>query len=121
MTNTAKALYRYFSGFGLPAYVEYCPPEGAALPYITYQLVEPDWRDSATMYARVWYRDTSLTDINAVVDQIGAAIGEGVGLPTDGGAVYLNRGKPFAQHMPVEDDDALKAVYLNIIVNAMTT
>ena len=38
MTNTAKALYQFFSGFGLPAYVEYNVPDEAALPYITYRL-----------------------------------------------------------------------------------
>ena len=54
MTNTAKALYQFFSGFGIPAYVEYAPPDNAQLPYITYQLIEPDWDDGGTFYARVW-------------------------------------------------------------------
>lgn len=121
MTNTAKALYNFFSGFGLDAYAEHSIPDDAELPYITYQLIEPDWRDSATMYARVWYRSSSLVAINAKVDEIKNAIGEGVSLPTDGGAVYLGKGTPFAQYMPMEGDDTLKAVYLNLIINAITT
>lgn len=121
MTNTAKALYSFFSGFGLPAYVEYSPPEDAQLPYITYQVVEPDWADGGSFYARVWYRSTSYAAINAKVDQIKAAIGEGVSLPTPGGAVYLTKGSPFAQNMPMEGDDTLKVVYLNFNIMAHTT
>ena len=118
MTGTAKALYQFFSRFGLDAYVEYSPPEDARLPYITYQVVEPDWRDSAVLYARVWYRSTSYVAINAKVDEIRRAVGEGVSIPTNGGAVYLYKGSPFAQNMPMEGDDTLKVVYLNFIIEA---
>ena len=121
MTNTAKALYQFFSGFGLPAYVEYSPPEDAALPYITYQVVEPGWRESATLFARVWYRSTSYVDINAKIDQITAAVKEGVNIPTPGGAVYLAMGSPWGQNQPMEGDDTLKVVYLTFIINAITT
>ena len=112
MTNTAKALYQFFSGFGLDAYVEYSVPDDSQLPYITYQVIEPDWKESATIYARVWYRSTSYAAINAKVDEIRAAIGEGVSLPTDNGAVYLTKAAPFAQNMPMEGDPNLKVVYL---------
>jgi len=121
MTNTAIALYQFFSGFGLEAFVENNVPEEAQLPYITYQLTEPDWDDSQAMYARVWYRSTSFLAINAKVDEIRAAIGEGASIPTAGGAVYLSKGSPFAQYMPMEGDDTLKVVYLNIIIHAITT
>ena len=121
MTETAKALYRFFSGFGLPAYVEYIVPDDAALPYITYQLAEPDWRDSANIYARVWYRDTSWTAISAKVDQIAAAIGMGVTVPTTDGMIMLNKGTPWAQEQPMEGDDTLKVIYLNLTLHAFTT
>ena len=121
MTNTAKALYQFFSGFGLDAYVEYSPPEDAQLPYITYQLIEPDWDDGGTFYARVWYRSTSYSAINTKVDQISAAIGEGASLPIDGGgAVYLSKGTPWVQYMPMEGDDTLKVAYLNFNIHALT-
>ena len=120
MTNTAIALYQFFSGFGLEAFVENNVPEEAQLPYITYQLVEPDWDDSASMYARVWYRSTSFQSINAKVDAIRAAIGESVSIPTSGGAVYLSKGSPFAQYMPMEGDDTLKVAYLNLTIHALT-
>lgn len=120
MTNTAKALYQFFSGFGIPAYVEYAPSDDAVLPYITYQLIEPAWNEVGTIYARVWYRSTSYTAINAKVDEIRAAVGEGISLPTENGAVYLTPGSPFAQNMPMEGDDTLKVVYLLFNIQAPT-
>ena len=121
MTNTAIALYQFFSGFGIPAYVEYNPPDDAELPYITYQLIEPDWDDGGTFYARVWYRSMSLVAINAKLDEIKNAVGEGVSIRTPGGAVYLTKGTPFIQHMPMEGDDTLRVAYLNFNIHALTT
>lgn len=121
MTDTAKALYQFFSSFGLPAFVEYNVPDDATLPYITYQLIEPRWQDLATMYARVWYRSASFTEINAKVDEIVQAIGEGVSLPTEHGAVYLSPGSPYRQYQPMEGDYTLKVVYINLIIHAITT
>jgi hypothetical protein len=105
-------LYRFFSGFGIPAFTEYNVPDDAVLPYITYQVNEPGWNNIGTIYARVWYRSTSFTSINAKVDQIKASVGEGVSIPTSGGAVYLTKGTPFAQNIPIEGDETLKVVYL---------
>jgi len=120
MTNTAKALYKFFSGFGLPAYVEYSVPDDARLPYITYQVVNPDWPDTAPLYARVWYRDTSYAAINATVDAIEAAVKGGISIPTEGGCVVLNKGTPFAQEQPMEGDDTLKVYYLLFEIMAPT-
>ena len=120
MTNTAIALYGFFSSFNLDAYVEYSVPDDAHLPYITYQVLEPGWNDNGTIYARIWYRSTSYVAINAKVDEIRAAIGEGISLPTGNGAVYLTQGTPFAQNMPMEGDNTLKVVYLMFNIQAPT-
>lgn len=131
MINTAKALNAFFCGFGIPAFTEYDVPDKfpdehgemqtVKPPYITYQLVEPDWRDGATMYARIWYRSTTYADVLAKADEIRSAIGEGISLPTYGGAVYLVPGTPFSQNMPMEGDDTLKVVYINLFIYAHTT
>lgn len=118
MTDTAKALYQFFSGFGIPTFVEYNIPEkmpdGTPVtpPYITYQVIEPDWPDNGTLYARLWYRGTTYRDINAKTDEIKAAVGGGVTLPTDSGCVFLTKGTPFAQEQPTEGDDTLMVYYL---------
>ena len=121
MTNTARALYQFFSGFGIPAYAEYAPDDDAQLPYITYQVIEPDWDDGGTFYARVWYRSRNFVAINAKVDEIKAAVGEGVSIRTPGGAVYLTKGTPFIQFQPLEGDDSLRVAYLNFNIHAITT
>lgn len=127
MSETVKALYRFFGGFGLPVYAEDSVPNrdesGAKIkpPYITVQLVVPSWADAAPFYAHVWYRDAGFEAIDAKVDEIGAAIGEGVSLPTDSGAVYVFKGDPFAQYRPMSGDPALKCVYLNMSIMSHTT
>lgn len=119
MTNTAKALYQFFSGFGLDAYVVGCVPDDAALPYITYQLKEPDWRVQTQIYAEVWYRSMSMVPINAKTDEIKAAIGEGLSIPTDGGAIYLSEFN--AEPFYMDGDDTLKRMYITLILTTHTT
>lgn len=121
MTNTAAALYSFFSGFGLKAYTEYNVPDNATLPYITYQDIQPDWRGQSTLYARLWYRSNSLREISAKADEIAAAVGEAVSLPTPGGFVMLSKDSPFAQLMPMEGDDTLRVIYLLFTIQAYTT
>ena len=89
-------------------------------PYITYQLVEPDWRDSSTLYARVWYRSTTWVNIGETVDAIKAAVSGGLTLTTESGIVMLNPGSPFSQEQPMEGDDTLKVIYLNFTIDALT-
>lgn len=120
MTETARALQDFFGSFGLSAFVEFDVPKKAELPYITYQLVEPNWRDSATLYARAWYRSKSFVDINAKVDQIKRAVGEGIPLSTESGVIWLFKGNPFAQNMPMQGDPTLRVIYLNFNIHALT-
>ena len=117
-TNVLKALHGFFSGF-LPSYGEGYAPYGAALPYITYQMVAPDALGAADFYARVWYRDRGYEDIAEMVDAIGGAIGPGCCIPTDGGAVWLYKEERFAQFMPMEGEPTLKCAYLRMKLIAL--
>lgn len=125
MTNTAKALYQFFSGFGLPAYIFGAVPDETpdghpvSPPYITYQLREPDWRTQGQLYAELWYRSTSMVPINAKTDEIRAAIGERKSIPTEGGAVYLSEFT--AEPMYMDGDDTLKRMYITMTIEATTT
>jgi len=131
MTNTMKALYGFFGSFGIPAYAENdvpdTVPDGAAdkvkptPPYITVQLVSPNWRAAVPIFARVWYRSDGYEAINAKVDAIADAIGEGVGIPTPTGAVYLYKGDTFAQYQDMAGDPTLKCAYLSMTMQAITT
>ena len=120
MKQTAQALYAFFSSFTIPAFVEYTEPDNEPAPYITYELAEPEWRGQMPIHARVWYRSTNFVDIAEKVDEIGAAIGEGISIPTASGAVYLWKDTNWAQFQPMEGDPTLKCAYLTLIFEAHT-
>lgn len=119
MTETAQALYLFFSAFNLPAYTEFSMPDDAVMPYITYELAEPHWKSRTMIHARVWFRSVSFVEISNVIDRIKAAIGEGISIPTDSGVVYLFPDDNFAQFMP-QEDPSIKCAYLSFIVHSET-
>ena len=49
MTSTLWALKDWLSGFGLPVYEAQDVPHGAALPYITIPLKEPEHNQPTTL------------------------------------------------------------------------
>lgn len=120
MVNTAQALYSFWSGFGLPAYMVNTIPDDAALPYITYSLPETEPLSLSSHYAQVWYRSTSNTQILAKVDEIKSAIGEGKIIECDGGYVVLRPSTPYVQMM-VDEDPANRYAYINLQINCYHT
>lgn len=120
MTNTAKALYKFWSGFGIPAFVEDTVPDDVQLPYITYQLAEPEWRDPTPLYARIWYKDPSLVQVTNKAKEVKLKIGEGISIPTDDGCVVINKGTPFLQFQPYETDNDVKVAYVNLMLQSLT-
>lgn len=120
ISKIVTALYTFFSGFGLDAYPENTVPDEAQLPYITYQITVPEWESPVSMYARVWYRSASFAGISAKVDEIDEAIGPGAVIPFEDGAIWIYKGAPFAQYMPMDGDPDLKCMYLSMSVQAIT-
>lgn len=118
MTDIAKALQKFYSGFGIPAYEEQSVPDTAQLPYITYELIDPGWREAAFLSANVWYKGSSYGPLFKKVDEISDKIGEGLRIPTDTGNIYLYKGTPFSQVAPT-DSDNVKTCYLLIGMHAM--
>lgn len=117
----AAAIYQFLSGFGLTAYEENTVPSDAAFPYITYQLVTDSFDREVPVTASLWYRSESWTGINAKTEEISQKISRGGKIiPCDGGAIWLKRGRPFAQNMGDESDDLIKRKYLNITAEFMT-
>lgn len=130
MTNTARSLYQFFSGFGIPAYSKDNVPDtinvnGVEMPveppYITYEIVEPEPLAKCLFHAWIWYRDTSMTAVLAKADQIKAAIGTGLTIPTPGGfiALFRDNDTPFAQEQP-DPDKTIRVMYLTMILHANT-
>lgn len=94
-----RALYSFFSGFGIPAYLESNIPSGASLPYLTYQPVTPGgWNETASFHARLWYPSKGgRAPILQTEDTISAALEDSTTLSCEGGAILLRKGSPWAQ------------------------
>ena len=112
-----QALYNFFSGFELPAYEENTVPTGAnapELPYITYATATSGFDSDVQISASLWYRDYSWEDADRKAAEINAALAHGGKMiPYTGGALWIRRGTPFAQHM-ADDDDTIRRIYLNL-------
>lgn len=121
MTTTARALYAFFSSFGVPAYVKSNIPDGAEAPYITYDLIEPEPLAQAMIHAWVWVRSTSYIDVSAITDAMKAAIDTGLTIPTDGGfiAIFRDKHTPFAQTQDDPNPD-IKCAYLTMVIECNT-
>lgn len=130
MITTAQVLYRFFSSFGIPAYSKSNVPDVIGtdgdvsrpeMPYITYEIKEPEPLSKCSIHAWVWYYSTSLTEITAKCRQIKAAIGTGWSMPTQNGVVTLFRDDsvPFMQEQP-DPDKNIRAMYLSMILHANT-
>lgn len=117
------AIQKFLSGFGMPAYATASVPDGAAFPYISYDLAIGDWDEEVNLTANIWFRTTGEAIPNAKVREIGQAIGHGgVALPCDGGMIWVKKGSPWAQAMTIEGEaENVKRRYLNITLEFLTT
>lgn len=116
MMNTGKALYEFWSSFGLPAYTVGTIPDGVDVPYITYSLVETEPLESATHYAQVWYRSTSNLALLQKVDEIKSTVKNGAKITCDGGYVMLRPANPYVQLM-VDANPENRYAYMNFQIN----
>ena len=115
MTN-AETLYRFWASFGLAAYDETSVPAKTPLPYITYETALDSFGGEIPLAASLWYRSASWEDITLKANEINAAIGRGGRmLATEGGALWLKRGTPFAQRL-ADTDDSIRRIVLNVTV-----
>lgn len=120
MTQTAKALYDFWSGFGIPAYADDAVPDNAQMPYITYELQFPDWRQEVACSARLWYRSRSFVGISAKLDQICQVIDPGASVKTTSGSVKIFWDDNKIQFQPYDIDPDVKVAYMRVIVAAHT-
>lgn len=126
MTNVATALYDFWSGFGIPAFVEGTVPDKlpdgtpVVMPYITYRLAQPEWDEPMSMYARVWYRSTSFAGLAAKVDQISDVLKSGYSVSDNGFYMALMKDSNFCQYMIDDSEDGMvKMAYLSLIMHVV--
>lgn len=111
MKGLKKALYAFWSGFGIPAYLSDSVPSNASYPYITYEAVQGAGITRTVLTATSWHLKApdGDTERTALMDQIAAAIPEGGRiLPVEGGFVVLYRNDAnFQSDVRDEDDDTI--------------
>lgn len=116
MDDVATALHKFFGSFDLPDYVEYNEVEDAQLPYITHQLIQPDWGVNQSLTAKLWYNDPDYPRITAKVKEIRKVLGNGVSFRLDDGVMYLWADSNWAQNYITDDEPNLKCMLLSFII-----
>jgi len=112
--TTAEVLYNFWSSFGLPAYDENTVPDSAIVPYITYETSDDFFGEDRSLSAILWYRSPSWVAITEKEQEIAEYIGRGGRmLAVDGGALWIKRGRPWAQRMPETSDRMIRRIVLN--------
>lgn len=115
MASTARALYDFFSGFGLPAYTSDTVPSDEDVRHITYPMKDPEWNQPTTMYCEVHDRSRSNEFILGVADSIIAEIGQGLVISCEGGFIKLQLENPVVQ---ILTDGDFRRAYINMSMNA---
>lgn len=114
------ALHGFFGGFDIPVFLESQVDSGQDLPYLTYDPVIPGgWNESAAFHGRVWYPSAGgNVPLLQKVDEISAALEDGLTIPVEGGAILLQKGSPWAQSMDNPPEGYL-CTYLNFEIEQL--
>lgn len=100
----AEALYKFFSGFGIPAYPANSVPNDTVFPWLTYELKTGYVGDSFSCAVNLYYYTDSEAVPNAKAEEIGNEIGlGGIQIPYDSGTIWIKRGSPWVTPIPEED------------------
>lgn len=122
--DKARTLDQFWSSFGLLAFDENSGyDETLDIPdrYITYEVQTGNFGDPVALTASLWYRSASWAEISRKADEIAAYIGYGGRMiAIDGGYLWVKLRSPFAQRMPVEQEDGIRRIVLNITVDFLT-
>ena len=112
-----QTLHNFWSGFGLPAYDVTDVPVGAQLPYITYEVSSDDFGNQRIQNANLYYRSTRWDEITQKAEQIADYITRGGRMLTyDNGAMWIQRGNPWAQRMSDTSDTMIRLIVLTIYI-----
>lgn len=119
--DKAQAIHKFWSSFGWTAYDEFSVPDKATYPYITYSVSTDSIGSPIPLVASLWDKNSSWERITAKTDEISNYIGYGHRTEkVNDGYLYIVRGSAFAQRMNDPNDDQIRRMYLNIIVEFLT-
>ena len=104
----------FWNQFGIKAYDENTVPEGAVLPYITYEASIASFDEKIINSASLWYETYSWTEISQKAEEISNYIGGGHGVPYDGGGLWITKEAPFAQRMSDQSNEEIRRILLQV-------
>lgn len=112
-----QAYNAFWNSFGLRAYEATSVPDGAIMPYITYESAEDDFNHQLALTASIWYRSASWSECVAKLKEIENEIARsGKIIPYSTGVMWIQKGIPWATRMGDENDDSVRRIVLNLIV-----
>lgn len=112
-----EAQYKFWSGFGVPAYEQNSVPDAdhVVFPYITYEAASSTFNDDAYLTASIWTRSVSWLEADTISDSIESALNNGGSIvPHDDGAIWYTAGNPFSRSMGDPNDSLVKRKYLSV-------
>ena len=115
MSNKWTAINSFWNSFSMPAYDENTVPDDAVMPYITYEAATGGMDFKTPLNANIYYRTTSWQAISDKAEEIQRYISGGVGIPYDGGRLWITERTPFAQRM-AESMDSSEAMSVRRIL-----
>lgn len=118
----AAALYKFFSSFGISAYVSTSVPDDAEFPRLTYELVTSAFDGGeVSCTVNLWYKSDTEIEPNAKAQEIADKIGiGGKVIPCEDGYIWIKRGSPWCQSI-ADDNDLIKRRYINVTLEYLTT
>lgn len=112
-----QTLHAFWSGFDLKAYDEASVPDNAQLPYITYEVSSDSFGNRLIRSASLWYRSSSWAAITEKEQEIADYITRGGRmLKYDDGAMWLQKGSPWAQRMDDPSDEMIRRIVLTVAI-----
>lgn len=126
--DVQRALFSFWNCFGVPAYLEdlviQTLPSGQTttpeFPYITFNFARDTMFMNTVHNVKIWTRSMSFVQLWEIAERIEKVISErGHVLHLENGALWLNRGTPFMQPLP-QDDNTLRCYYINYYIRHFT-
>ena len=115
--DKVQALHTFWNSFGIPASDETTVPDSAAFPYMTYSMTTDSFGNVVPISLNIYYRSNSWRDATLKSEEIAKRIKENEYemIKFDKGYIYLTGGTPFAQRIAIDEDRAIKRIYMNIL------
>lgn len=105
---------------GLIAYEENSVPDGAVLPYCTYQTIIDSLDSAVFPLGHIWDKSLSWENLDTHLSAVEAFIGKGVVVALDEGRMFVCKGAPFAQRRTDENTSEVKGYEIQLQIEFFT-